>query len=393
MAPQHSPEYLRYKSLAHWQPTQKIPLPSDIVSPEDPLFPLFAYLYSRIRDDYKEFPLRKNREKPFLHPLNLVLDLKKAEIDDVVTLCIGLAHDVIEEKVDLFKKKYKIQEDAAGIKRLDAYELAFFRYLEAELRKFCQEKNYALSLVKEIIETLKLLTRHKRDFYYCSVSAIFNCPHKSIKERAIQVKLADRIHNVQSLSSFDEEGRIYQCFKNLFILNNAKKYLQEKFGKVDPNRGIYPTEKLFKKCAKATFDGFLLVHNLCLKKGASQVEGMLMLAFKKFALEKEGHWAVTHINEKETHPMRLFQGIVEKYSARLHHDWKEFARLKEKEKEYCHKFFLDYQFNEKQLQALIDFKDAYALKEIVTYLLYQRDYFLSGFTSRDINIKKKVYLM
>ena len=65
-----------------------------------------------------------------------------------------------------------------------------------------------------------------------------------------------------------------------------------------------------------------------MKKGIGETKSMIQLAFKKFALEKAGMWEVTTVDEQETHLMRLFQGVVRKYDARLHHEWERFEALK-----------------------------------------------------------------
>jgi hypothetical protein len=252
--------------------------------------------------------------------------------------------------------------------------------LEEDLKRFCKEHHLSLEKAQEIIHTLQILTRHKRDFYYRSISAIFSCPYQNIKESAIKIKLADRTHNIQCLDSFTGKQKIYQCFKNLFILNNTKQFLLQKFGPtLDPNRSATGIEKLFKKCAKATYDAFLTVCRTNLSKGITPVESMLELAFKKYAWERAGWWTVTSIAENETHLMRLYQGIIRKYDARLHQEWKRLDELEKMEKEYCRKFFQDYQFSSEQIEAILEYKDAYALKEVIARLLYKPNFVISGF--------------
>jgi hypothetical protein len=230
-----------------------------------------------------------------------------------------------------------------------------------------------------------LLTRHKRHFYYRSISAIFTCKDEELKKKAIQIKLADRIHNIQSLDSFCFQGKIYQCFKNLFIINNAKRYLMDKFGEdVDPSRGIHPTEKLFKKCCKSTYDAFLNVCHLCLNDGAKEVESMLQLAFRKFVHEEHGLWNVTKVDKDETHPMRLYRGIVRKYDARLHLEFDRYEKMKDYEMNFCRKFFSDFNFSEEKLNSILCYKDAYALKEVISRILYKPNYVISGFGCSDL---------
>lgn len=389
--PKDTPEYQRYKILEHWKSEKKILEIEELIDKNKELFPLFSYLYAKTKKEYLKFPRRKDGSNPFLHPLNLVWDLRQAKVQDDVTLCTALIHDLIEERVDQYKAQHEISEnDFTGIKTLDDYELKQFSELKKELENLCRTKKIPPKKAKEIIDVLYLITRHKRHYYYQSISAIFNCRDNKNKERAIQIKLADRIHNIQNISSFREEQRIYQCFKNLFVLNNTKKHFFDKYGE-KIRKEIDSTEKLFKKCAKATYDAFLIVCHLCLNKRIQKVESMLQLAFKKFAWEKKGWWSITTVDEKETHPLKLYQGIVKKYDARLHQEWKVYDSIKEKEKDYCRKFFLDHHFREKQLQAILDYKDAYALKEVVARLLYKPNYFLSGFACSGLCHNKGKY--
>lgn len=381
-AKQNSTEYKTFKILQHWQPTTTMLPPKELANPAGKLFPLFVYLYDKTRKEYEHFPLRKNGQNPFIHPLNIVWQLQKAGVKDEITWCIGLIHDLVEEKVDIYKEKEKIATSRQGMEELDAYEEEVFRELEENLRIFCKKTGIDKEVIPQIMTVLHLLTRHKRDFYYRSISNIFNCRDPVAKERAIQVKLADRMHNILSVECFNEEERIYQCYKNLFILNNTKKFLVVKYGKgVLMNKKFSPTEKLFNKAGKATYDAFLTICHLEMKKGTVRINSMLQLAFKKFALLKGGLWVVTKINEKETHPLRLFQGIVRKYDARLYHEFDKYRQMKDRELQYCRNFFSDYKFAEEQLQAILNYKDAYALKELVAYLLYDPDFVTQGLLS------------
>lgn len=386
-----TPEYQTYQSLEHWQSINQVLSPEELFFSQSPLFPLFSYLYTKVKQEYLSFPLRKNGFNPFLHPLNVVWDLKRAKVEDEITLCVGLLHDLIEEKVDFYKREEKISEDDKGKEKLDFYEEKIRKELEKELQEFCQKEHLPATLVEELIIPLQLLTRLKRHFYYRSISSIFNCQNSLAKERAIQVKLADRIHNILCLECFNEQEMTFQCFKNLFILNNIKKYLKERFGEEsNPDQGVSPTEKLFKKCAKATFDAFLKIRQNCIVKGVPmEVKSTLQLALIKFTLEKGGLWAVTEVNKEENHPFRLFQGIVRKYDARLHQEWDYFNNCKEKEIDYCRKFFSDFDFSPELLQVIIEYKDAYGLSEVITYLLYKKDYLVAGFGCSEMCSRKK----
>jgi hypothetical protein len=389
--PKSSQEYATYKDLEHWKPINEIILARDLSDKKDSLAPLFAYIYKKTKEAYHYFPDRKDGQDSFTHPLNLVLDLKKASITDYTVLCAGMLHDYVEEMVDLYKKENNIIEDKEGIIILDKHEIIVVKELVDDLKKLCKKKKMCEKAIDEIMALLNLLTRHKKHRYYRSISEIFNCKNKDIKEKAIQVKLADRIHNIQTLETFDSQGKVYQAFKNLFILNNTKRYLQEKYGdNFQTDKAATSTEKLFKKCCKATYDAFLEICHQCFNKGIQETESMLQLAFRKFAHEKGGLWVVTKLDPKERHPMRLYFEIVRKYDARLHQEFDKFDKAKEEEKDYCKKFFADFNFNDNQLDAIIGYKDAYALKEVVARLLYKSNYLISGFGCSELCSRRMV---
>ncbi len=373
-----SKEYAIFKEIEHWKPLKKIVPAEEFVSISNPKYTLFHYLYRITKELYAQMPLRRNGEKPFIHPLNVVMNLKKAGVNDVVTLSAGLIHDYVEERVDLYKEHKKITEDEQGIRELDIYEKVVLKELQHKMNAFARNEKIVPEVVEEIVAITKLLTRHKRDFYYKSIIGIFQCREENIREKAMQVKLADRTHNIWSIENFTEQQRLFQCFKNLFILNNVKLYLMEKNGK-KIFQEHEPLEKLLKKCGKATYDAFLYICRWTREKRITEITSMLQLAFQKFSLERKGMLEVTEINRKEKHPLWLFQGVIRKYDAKLHHHFKTYEKLKQNEFEYCRLFFADFGFTNEQIKAIVDYKDAYSLKETVAYLLYKPDYVLGRF--------------
>ena len=384
-------EYQAYKILELWRPEKKIYSASELVDCSDKLFPLFLYLYDKVDELCKNLPKRKNGEVAFVHPVNVVFDLKKAGISDSIVFCVGLIHDYVEEIVDVYKKDNKISSDKRGVRLLDTYEQKVFKELEDDITTFCEKNNMSMEIVAKIIKPSRLLTRHKRHFYYSYIGEMFEFFDEEIKEIALQVKLADRTHNILSIECFSEQERINQCFKNLFLLNNTKKYLIEKYGSDNfLKENIPPIERLFNKCTKATYDAYLTILHLCVNKKIGHVKGIIQLAFKKFSLERKGLTDVTEVDKNEIHPLKLFQGIVLKYDARLHSEWKTFERIKKEEKEYLRLFFSDFKFTDKQLQAVVDYKDAYALKEALARLLYLPDYVVSRFLWTTLTKKGRI---
>ncbi len=378
-------EHQAYEHLSHWEPVKRILPPESMLDPQDGWFGLFNWLYVKTRKLYYKVPVRRNGEDPFIHPLNTVLFLKKAKISDGITLCAGLIHDFVEEKVDLFKAAQNIADSSGGKLQLDRYEQEVFQELQQDTGQFFAKEGLPAEKADELLETVRLLTRHKRDFYYRSIAEIFNCRNPELKERAVQIKLADRMHNVQSIESFNQEERIYACFKTLFILNNAKKFLMDTYGEdYLLGRKYTPTEKLFNKCARAGYDAFLTICQLSRRKGIFSVVSLLQLAFRKFTLEKEGLWVVTAVDNAEVHPLRLYQGIVRKYDARLHHEWEQFRQMEQDEIEYCLTFFSDHAFSKEQLKEIVWYKDAFALKEVIAYMMYLPEYYVQRFICAEL---------
>ncbi|HLD01122.1 MAG TPA: hypothetical protein VJC39_05225 [Candidatus Nanoarchaeia archaeon] len=378
-----------FRRMKPWPITAQIHSPSELMNTTEVHYSLFSFLYQKTQELYLQIPRRKNGQDSFIHPLNVVLNLKLAKVNDPLTICSGLVHDYVEELVDIYKRENKLTETGPNIKLLDEYELKLFSKLAQEIDLFCRENN--LPYPQEIIDLVKILTRHKRDFYYQSIANIFNTKNKKIKEKAIQIKLADRLHNILSLECFNEQERIYQCFKNIFILNNVKKYLLKEYGvKVFQPGKDNPTERLFNKCCKATYSAFLDLSSQCGKKVEPEVREMLQLAFKKYALEMSGMWVVTRVDKNEVHPLRLFQGVVRKYDKILFREFDKFKEAVQRDRDYIALFFGDYNLNLQQIDNLIDYKDAYAMKEVVAYLLYKHDYVIGKFLSSDLSAKGRI---
>ncbi len=374
-----SREYHAYQILQHWKATKEILPANSFLEEGNQAYPLFFFLYQQTQQLYGLLPKRKNGEESFIHPINVALALKEAGINDPITLCAGLVHDYVEESVDKYKDEEHLSEEGTDILKLEEYEQTVIRLFAEKLKLCCEQNNIPTRHGEEIIAVTRLLTRQKRDFYYQSICNIFIHPDENIKEKAIQVKLADRMHNILSIENFSEQERIYACFKNLFILNNTKKYLAEMRGKALFGEDLTPTERLFKRSAKATYDAFLRLCEMTVTKNISDVRSMLHLAFRKFAWENNGVLAVTDLAKDEVHLMRLYHQVVRKYDARLRHRWQEFKQIREDEFDYCKRFFADFSFSDDQIQAILDYKDAYSLKEVIAMLLYVREFVVGRF--------------
>lgn len=384
-------EYRMFQVIQHFLPLKEIKKIEEYVSKSNKYYPLFIYLYDRVVVLCNKVPLRKNGDHSLLHPLSVMHSLKLSGVDDVVTYCIALSHDYVEDMVDLYAKENNIKNDNGGNKLLRLYEKKLFKEIHDNLNKICCKEGIDCSIADTIIKALNLLTRHKGEFYYVSISDIFNCDDDEVKERALQVKLADATHNIHCVETFDEPRMLYTCFKNLFILNNTKHYLVQKYGKnIFYGESSIPSRKLFAKCAKATYGVLIDVCDSCKMKRIVEVVYILELALKKYVFIKAGLGGVTEINSDEPHPMRLYHAVIRKYDHRLHQEHEEFDKRKKNEMDYCKKFFRDFEFSDEQLRAIINYKDAFGLKEIVARLLYQPKYYLTRFTSSELSRKGRI---
>ena len=328
--------------------------------------PLIKEVYEITENFYKDLPLRKNGEETFIHPLNVANNCLRAGINDPITIAVAFLHDYIEESVDIYAKKQKIN----AAETLDAYEADVSGKLFEVLKKITPH-------AQEIIDAVLLLTRHKREWYYSSIANIFQCEDKVTRERAMQVKLADRLHNVLSIDTFSESRKLYECFKTLFILNNVKHYLYQK-DKEFP-RKVDPLERLFNKCAKATYDDLLIICRDQNLREIMEAKSLVQLAYKKYNYEFSGTLGVTVVDNDEEHLVRLFQGVIRKWDSRINHDFELFDKLKEDEFLYCKNFFAGKNYSAEQLQRIINYKDALTFKEMIAELLYKIDYVTHGF--------------
>jgi hypothetical protein len=372
-----------FEIIKHWRPINKKTSQKELTV-LCKKYKLFSYFYHETYKLCKSLPKRKDGSDCFIHPCNVVKSLLNAKINDEISFCAGISHDYIEEIVDLYAKQHKIKDDNEGKKILDYYAIEATKKLKNGAIKHFANNKTSIKKINEIISVLILLTRYKRHYYYNSLSRLFKFKEKNIRLKAIEIKLSDRLHNILSLSSFDDSGKIYQCYKNLFIINSTKEFIiseQKNIHKKD----FKPLIKLFKKCSKATFDALLSIeYDLGKNKKVFEASSILQLALQKYKLEYKGLDKVTTIDSRERHPIRLFEGIIRKYDYRLHYDFNKFEKLQTSEKLYCKSFFKKLSLNSKQIEKIIDYKDAFTFKVLIARLLYEKGYTLKGFTTNKL---------
>ena len=73
----------RFESLRAWEPLKLVRRVETMFDIRDPLFPLCEFLYGLSQELYSEMPPRKNGFESFLHPLNVVLNLKRSGVKDI----------------------------------------------------------------------------------------------------------------------------------------------------------------------------------------------------------------------------------------------------------------------------------------------------------------------
>lgn len=355
------------------------------MEPRDRAFVLA--MYETAASLYASLPRRRNGQAAFAHPTNVALFLVRAHTQAHV-VAAGLLHDVLEDRMDIEKGAA-----AQSPRDLERLELAIRGQLGEAVVRAASRADFPRHIAERVVEVVWTLTRHKADLYYKSISGIFTHADPVIRLAAALVKLADRMHNIQTLENYHEDEQIYQCFKNIFILNNAKQLREEMRARLVDPRMAQSLEKLFKKCGKATFQALQRIDRgfggdgradgqVSVPPAASvfDVLTILSLALRKYMLEIKGLWSVTEGRLEPGAPVfHLYHGIVKKYDHRLHHEERAFQRQVKRELAYCRATFADLRLSDDDLHRAIQYKDAIALEEVVASLLYLDRYVIRGF--------------
>lgn len=371
-SPESSPRDV-YEQMMVW-PRQTSPVPvSELVEGmADCDREFVAGAYAVAAKLYEGLEVRKNGEQSFTHPTNVAMYLKLALCQPHV-VASALLHDVLEDRVDQLKgstgrTSAELELELRGQFASDVIDLALA----------C---DFPRDVAERVVEIVWTLTRHKADLYYKSISSVFNHPDISVRIAAALVKLADRMHNIQTLDNYEDEEKLYQCFKNIFILNNAKQLLIEVNARNWDRRMLYSLDKMFKKSGKAAFQALLtLSHTAHSDQSVFQVVSYLALALRKFMLERQGLWRVSNEVVRPGAPVwALFDGIVMKYDHRLHHEDRQFDAHVLRELDFMRVTFAPLGLSDAEFRKAIAYKDAMALVEVVASLLYVDDYMIRGF--------------
>lgn len=340
----------------------------------DQAFVLSAYALAA--EFYSEMPPRKNGESAFSHPTNAAYYLRLASAQPAI-IAAGLLHDVLEEKVDLVKERSGLTDP----KELDRLQSRVRADFASDVIRRSVRTGFPRDVAERVVEIVWTLTRHKSDLYYRSISGIFVHTDVDVRLGGALVKLADRMHNIQTIENYRDNDKLYQVFKNIFILNNAKQLRNEVRTRRLDARMIGSLEKMFKKCGKAAYRSLLRMER-DIRPGdpVFELSTYFSLALQKYVLEIDGLWKVTRSVLRPDSPVHdLFDGIVQKYDHRLHYEDDRFREDFERELEYCRTTFAPLHLSDQDLMRGIACKDALALREVIASLIYRDDYVMRGF--------------
>ncbi len=366
-----------FDDIEIWQPTKE-PIILDFFLSQGYLEnekKALEILYEYTQSIYADL-VRKNKEPAIFHALWVARFVAKAG-GDFNTVLAALLHDVIEEQVDKHIIKDEIS-DPKAIKNLE-------KQVYYELKDFLQSHLKGLLNHRQIAEVLKLvwlLTRLKKENYYESLRGIFCHSNEVPKIKATIIKLADRLHNIWRLNCFSSLSDIlYQIYKNLFVLNNAKELLIESIRQSVDSKLLKSLSKLVTKCGKGSYfavDLFLNDHRST--SGNIEPYVYLSLALYKYILKERGIW---HATEQQlsysSHPSVLFDGVLFKYHKKLQRQFDYFAEANKKERDYIQHYFQKLNLGEDELDNYVYLKDAMSFREIFANLIYLEDYIITGF--------------
>jgi len=365
-----------FEDIMIWEPAGG-PVPVDllVLGMQDEDAEFVAACYEMARGLYDDRPPRKNGQPAFTHPTNCAWFLRLAQTQAHV-VAAGLLHDMLEDRVDIER-----ENGVSDAGQLDLLQRAIRGQFGSAVIDASLKAGYPREIAERVVEVVSTLTRHKSDLYYKSISGIFTHTDLEIRLAAALVKLADRMHNIKTIENYLDDEKIYQCYKNIFILNNAKQLRNEIRERATDERMVISLEKAFKKCGKATFQALhRLDHGQDADAEIFDLVTYLALALRKFTLEFQGLWKVTESDLSPGDPVyHLFHGIVKKYDSRLHHEDEMFHTQARKELDYISHTFGPMELNVEDMQQAIHYKDAMALREVIAALLYHEDYVIRGF--------------
>ncbi|MGI6683023.1 MAG: HD domain-containing protein [Myxococcota bacterium] len=329
----------------------------------------------------RESKRRRNGESRFTHPTNVAHFVKMAGCKPHV-IAAAILHDTVDEPIRLLieekGKDAEINEEELG------------KFVHGEILKATDETGYDRDLAELVYKIVLVLTHVDADRFYEGIGEIFSHYDYDIRLISVAIKLADRLHNIRTIENYVDEDRLYQCFKNVILLNYAKALLTD----IKANGHQHPLkyvddeitkaiELLFKKCGKATFQVLqCLTHAERSDSNVFPVLAYLSLGLEKYHHQKGGLDEITDgALEIGVSIPNLFHGIIHKYERKLYRDHEAFQKIVDNELEYCKDIFSNEHLTDDELLVAIHYKDALALGEVVALLLYKEGYVVSGVDS------------
>ncbi|MBI4440695.1 HD domain-containing protein [Candidatus Woesearchaeota archaeon] len=201
-----------------------------------------------------------------------------------------------------------------------------------------------------IVDIVKLLTREKSCSYYKSICNMYAEKDKEKKSRALLVKMADALDNIKDSREprFTNTERLYRCFKNMIVLNFAKKYfLKESMPRTDA------PYQLFIETCKRTY--------LALKDIARKLQGDMQLGteewdwrMQEYDRQHKGLTRVTKANELDP----VFCGRLTKYDFYMH----GYKDILEKDLANSENQYID-AIAFKAIMAKLAFEDTYTMQD------------------------------
>ncbi len=179
---------------------------NDITFSEDEKHVLTWAYYDAIQQ-YTDAAPRKLGGPYFLHPDLVLRKALAAGVTNMVALLAALYHDVIEEKIaTTIQKEYNQKKQTKKLSKeqvlIKKYILELSQDISSGIFYLGFATGYAMQMASDVTKVVGLLSRQQHEVYYQSIGRVF-APRKKVdsenNERAIIVKFCDRLANMEDL--------------------------------------------------------------------------------------------------------------------------------------------------------------------------------------------------
>lgn len=187
------------------QPQETSLSPLSSFSEEEKQILIWGY-YNAIQQ-YRDAAPRKLGGPYFLHPDLVFKKALAAGVTDISTLLTTLYHDVIEEKIaTAIRKGYEPKKRTRKLNKeqvlIKEYRLELSQDISSGIFSLGFATGYAMQMASDVTEVVGLLSRQQHEEYYQSIGRVFAQRQKVAPEnieRAIIVKFCDRLANMEDL--------------------------------------------------------------------------------------------------------------------------------------------------------------------------------------------------